>query len=99
MDYAIPTEEWRHLVVVKNGADFTYYSNAASVDTSSTTSDMDSNPFFMGAGGAASQEATDCTIDGVRISNIARSADWITSSFNNQNSPSTLYALSVEEGI
>ena len=33
-------------------------------------------------------------IDEVRISNVARSAGWITTEYNNQNSPSTFYTLS-----
>ena len=36
-------------------------------------------------------------IDEVRISNIARSSDWITAEYNNQNSPSTFYALGSQE--
>lgn len=36
-------------------------------------------------------------IDEVRISNIERSADWIKTGYNNQNSPSTFYAFTGEE--
>jgi len=36
------------------------------------------------------------TIDEVKISNTARSADWIATEFNNQNSPSTFYTGSAE---
>lgn len=36
-------------------------------------------------------------IDEVRISDIARSSDWILTSFNNQNSPATFYTLGSEE--
>jgi hypothetical protein len=32
-------------------------------------------------------------IDEVRISKIARSADWILAEYNNENSPSTFYSL------
>ncbi|HTL39673.1 MAG TPA: LamG-like jellyroll fold domain-containing protein, partial [Methylomirabilota bacterium] len=35
-------------------------------------------------------------IDEVRISNAARSADWIKTEYNNQNSPSTFYSLGSE---
>jgi hypothetical protein len=37
------------------------------------------------------------SIDEVRISNVARSADWILTSYNNQNSPSTFYTLGSEQ--
>src|SRR4029077_10286953 len=33
------------------------------------------------------------SIDEMRLSNVARSADWIATEYNNQNSPSTFYTL------
>lgn len=36
--------------------------------------------------------------DEVRVSNIARSADWIATQYNNQNAPGTLYAIGAQEG-
>jgi hypothetical protein len=36
-------------------------------------------------------------LDEVRVSNIVRSADWITTEYNNQSSPSTFYSVSLEE--
>jgi outer membrane protein assembly factor BamB len=36
-------------------------------------------------------------IDEVRISNVARSAAWIATSYNNQSSPSTFHSLAAEE--
>lgn len=36
------------------------------------------------------------SVDEVRIATVARSADWVTTEFNNQNSPSTFYAVSSE---
>jgi hypothetical protein len=36
-------------------------------------------------------------IDELRISNIARSVDWIMTEFRNQNSPSTFYSVGGEE--
>jgi hypothetical protein len=35
----------------------------------------------------------DGTMDEVRVSNVARSADWITAEYNSQKSPSTFYAV------
>ncbi|MCK4892209.1 MAG: hypothetical protein KAS78_06085, partial [Candidatus Pacebacteria bacterium] len=37
------------------------------------------------------------TMDNTRISNTVRSADWIITGYNNQNSPSTFYSLASEE--
>ena len=39
----------------------------------------------------------DGTMDEVRVSNIARSAEWIETSYNNQSSPGTFYSKSSEE--
>lgn len=38
-------------------------------------------------------------IDEVRVSSVARSADWILAEYNNQNSPSTFYSLGSEVSI
>jgi uncharacterized repeat protein (TIGR01451 family) len=37
------------------------------------------------------------SIDEARISNIARSADWVSTEYNNQSSPSTFYSVSAEQ--
>lgn len=36
-------------------------------------------------------------LDEIRISNIARSANWLTTTYNNQNSPSTFYTVGTQE--
>lgn len=38
----------------------------------------------------------DGVIDEARVSNLARSADWVKTEYNNQNSPSTFYAYGAE---
>lgn len=45
-------------------------------------------------GSNASNEYFSGSIDEVRVSNIARSADWIATEYNNQSSPSTFYTIS-----
>jgi len=37
------------------------------------------------------------SIDEVQISNIGRSSEWIKTSYNNQNNPSTFYSLGAQE--
>jgi len=49
-----------------------------------------------GTGGAANYFFSG-GIDEVRISNIARSADWITTSYRNQNSPGTYLTFNNQE--
>jgi len=75
MSYSVPTLEWRHLAVVKNGASLTYYSNGTSVNTSVTTADMASLPFYIG--GDTGGEKISGFIDDVRIYNRALSASEI----------------------
>ena len=41
----------------------------------------------------------DGTIDEVRVSNSIRSAGWVLTEYNNQNSPSTFYSVSSESGL
>ena len=36
-------------------------------------------------------------IDEVRISNVARSADWLRASFNNQDAPESFYTVGSQE--
>jgi hypothetical protein len=40
-----------------------------------------------------------CRVDEFRISDVVRSADWITTDFNNQNSPSTFFTFGTEVGV
>ena len=36
------------------------------------------------------------SVDEIRISNVARSADWMPASYNNQASPSTFYTVGAQ---
>ncbi len=45
---------------------------------------------------STSTQAWDGLLDEVRVSSIARSADWITAEYNNQLTPSTFYALGTQ---
>ncbi|ODS37678.1 MAG: hypothetical protein A7315_03895 [Candidatus Altiarchaeales archaeon WOR_SM1_79] len=63
--------------------------NIVDSDLASISQEYDSGPspsdFFNGI------------LDEVRISNNARSADWISTSFNNQNDPNTFYTVNDED--
>jgi len=45
----------------------------------------------------ASNYYADAVIDEVRVSNVARSGDWIATEYNNQNSPGTFYTVGGQE--
>ena len=49
--YGIPTNQFHHLCVTKNGNSFTYYDNGEVVSTNTTTKNLTgSNPIYFGAG-------------------------------------------------
>lgn len=57
----------------------------------------DNSNFTIGATGSFAQFGG--TIDEARLSASARSADWITTEFNNQSSPSTFYTVGSENAL
>ncbi|MHA2171252.1 MAG: LamG-like jellyroll fold domain-containing protein, partial [Candidatus Kariarchaeaceae archaeon] len=54
------------------------------------------NPFYIGFNRGWTGEVWDGRIDEVRVSNIVRSAEWITTTFNNQQDPHDFYSVSGE---
>ncbi len=97
------TTSWHYAVVVLTGAgsspagelflDGVSQGNDTGIETD--RSGWDTN-LRIGRCGAA-QRYLDGIADEVRISNIARSAAWIKTCYNNQNSTSTFYSLDSEE--
>jgi hypothetical protein len=94
------TNQWYHVVGVYDGTNSTLYLNAAVDKTGAynggifnSTGDVE-----IGSRNGGSVLYTG-DIDEFRISNIARSADWISTEYNNQNNPSTFYFIgSIEQG-
>lgn len=100
------TSTWYHYVGVFNDTanTITMYRNGSQVaQTTSVTAVPAANakPLYIGVDNAAElaaiSEYWDGYIDEVRVSNSARTAGWITTEYNNQNSPSTFYTLGSEE--
>jgi hypothetical protein len=58
----------------------------------------DTRDLYMG-GRTGGDDLINGILDELRISNVARSADWIKTEYNNQNSPSTFYTVGKEESI
>ena len=93
---------WNHIVVVRNGTTITFYINGASAGTSNPA---DNNPFrnsynSVRIGGQERGSVSRCMdgrIDEVRISNVARSAGWVNTSYNNQVHPDGFYSVGSEE--
>ena len=73
--------------------------NGSNVDTTSTiwfgrARDL-TQPFYMGS--RATSNGYEGNIDEVRFSNVARSADWITTEYNNQSATSTFQIFGAQE--
>ena len=90
--------DWVHLVVTWDGTYAYAYYNGEKINEGAITGipDWAGKPLYLGSnylGGERFHGA----IDEVRISNIARSADWIRTGYNNQKNPSTFYTLGSEE--
>lgn len=55
------------------------------------------NPLDLALNSNNSAEGFDGNLDEIRISNIARSENWLTTQYNNQNSASTFYTIGSQE--
>jgi hypothetical protein len=90
---------WAHLVFTYNGSYVNIYLNGSLVYSVPRTGPINTTdkPLYIGRTEVA--DYYNGTIDEVRISNVARSAAWITTEFNNQNSSDTFYTLGNEEVI
>ena len=95
------TTNFRHVVVTQDGTDLRMYENGVLRRWQRTSVDFESNANNLLIGGGNRSDGTaiyfDGIIDEVRISNDDRSADWILTGYNNQNSTSTFYTISAEE--
>lgn len=78
---AMPLNTWQNVCVVKDGTNFTYYRNSASVATATDSGTKVSKPFYVGGDPTAGEYAT-ARISVVNVYNRALSAAEITQNFN-----------------
>ncbi|MFE3846315.1 DUF2341 domain-containing protein, partial [Thermoplasmatota archaeon] len=92
---------WHHVAVTldRDGNAVIYKdgSPVATTDISSSTGSISSASVCSIGNNKASTWDHDGTIDEVRLSNVARSGDWIDASYNNQYNPSGFYSVLDEE--
>jgi predicted ribosomally synthesized peptide with SipW-like signal peptide len=96
----IVTGSWFYITMVRDyNTAFRLYVNGAQVATTADSgSKLLTPPVPKLARHATTANYLNGSLDEFRISNAARSADWIKTEYNNQNSPSTFYSLGGEEG-
>jgi hypothetical protein len=97
---AVTLNDWEYVIYVYDSVgDMSYiYVNGLQDNTlsSSTTNGDATENFLIGEWGGRS---FDGFIDEVRISNTNRSADWIATSYSNQNNPSAFLTFSEQVSI
>jgi YD repeat-containing protein len=95
---SVPTSSWTQIVGTSDssGNVKVYVNGAASGSASQSFYNLDSlmRGYSIGGHPTATGFNFDGIIDEVKISNVARSADWIATEYNNQSSPSTFYSVS-----
>ena len=90
----ISPNTWYYIAGTWNGTIRTIYLNGNQDNSSSRTGTIgtDNRPLYLG-GRTGLTDSIDGILDEVRISNISRSAFWIETEYNNQNSPLTFYTV------
>lgn len=98
---AVTIANFNHLVIVNSGsARPSLYINGTQVDTS----DAAALSAWVGTGihlgrGVNTSFYANADIDEVRLSNVGRSANWITATYNNQFAPTTFAVMGTEVPI
>ncbi len=90
---------WHYIVGTRlaGGTVYVYVDGVSENTGSNTESVSTATNFIFGKHGTKSESYFPGTIDEVRVSNTARSAEWIKTSHNNQNAPSNFYSLGTEQ--
>ena len=101
---SLSTEVWHNLTITWDGTTINSYVNGEYLGTNSYAESLIINGAFVNIGGRSgaadgntSAYVINGNIDETRISNIARSADWIATEYNNQNDPNSFYSIGNEE--
>lgn len=92
-----PLTQWFHLAITYNGANVIFYYNGTAIYSPAETKSIYTSATSTSIGWDTYSGYFTGMIDEVRLSSVARSADWIATEYNNQNSPNTFYTVSAEE--
>jgi len=78
LNYNLPTDQWVHLVAVKNKANLIVYIDGKAVANAQTESDIPELPFYVG-GDPRANELSVCDVDEVRLYDEALSVEDVHS--------------------
>ena len=84
---------WNHFVMTADGVHVKVYLNGSSVASATDAHQPTGNAQTTYLANDPETDSLAGKLDEVRVSNTIRSADWILSEYNNQNSPSTFYTV------
>jgi len=95
---------WAHLAITRNSTSFKAYVNGVEAASSNAVpTDAWTDTWYDLLYGATLNWSPDYTrvcqgdIDEVQVSKVERSSDWIATTYNNGNSPSTFYSIGAQE--
>ncbi len=98
---ALSANTWTHLAITYDGTTIRGYVNGTADGTygdAGSINDSSGDPFYIGRY-PGETENMDGYLDEVRVSSVARSADWIKTGVDNQNNPSSFYTVSSQEVV
>lgn len=100
--HTLSTGTWYHLVMTyDSSAGLIGYVNGASDGTAAANGTANTNAIstFIGSDPSTGGRGWNGKIDQVTISSVARSANWITTEYNNQSAPGTFETLGTEVSL
>lgn len=99
-DPDLSNDTWYHVAVTYNKVNVIFYLNGSLLSSHAKSDEVKVSDYNMYIGavnnnGVASNPVNG-SLDEVRISDFPRSADWISTEYNNQNSPATFFTIGEE---
>ncbi|MHA2284104.1 MAG: DUF2341 domain-containing protein, partial [Promethearchaeota archaeon] len=95
--YKLSLGNWYKVVCTRSGSNRTIYINGTNDISDSFSSTIETITETLTI--ARSPDNLNGTLDEIRLSNVARSHDWIATEFENQNEPDSFYSIGIENQV